>query len=155
MTDHSQPTAHDIQEFEKKFTAVNQLVGTRVQKLLDEFGFTQTQLGLLAHISHWPSEQPALRVGDLAAAIDITQPAATKIVAKFESLGLIAFVQETTDKRVKQVRITQQGRDQTHKMEMTIFPDMQDWFGDWDRDHLLALTALLKRMGTWLDENRK
>jgi DNA-binding MarR family transcriptional regulator len=132
----------------------SQLFTTRLQKLLDEFGFTTTQLNLLTHISRWPSEAPAPKIGDLASAVDITQPAATKMVAKFEGLGLISFASETSDKRVKQVRITQKGRDYTHKMQMALGPDMQDWFGDWDRDHLLALTALLKRLGTWLDDNR-
>lgn len=154
MTENSKPTAADIQDFGLRFSVSNQLVTTRMQKLLDRFGFTQTQLNLLSHISRWRADDPAPKVGELATAIEITQPAATKMVAKFENLGLIEFVSETADKRVKQVRITQKGRDQTHKMQMALYPDMTDWFADWDRDHLLAFTALLKRLGVWLDENR-
>jgi len=109
-----------------------------MQKLLDQFGFTQTQLNLLTHISRRPADAPAPKVGELASSVEITQPAATKMVAKFENLGLIEFVSETSDKRVKQVRITQKGRDYAHKMEMALYPDMTEWFADWDRDHLLA-----------------
>jgi len=154
MSDNLKATPADIQEFGLRFSITSQLVNTRLQKLLDQFGFTTTQLNLLTHISRWPSDAPAPRIGDLASAVDITQPAATKMVAKFENLKLVAFVSETKDKRVKQVRITQEGRDLTHKMQMALFPDMQDWFDDWNRDHLLAFTTLLTRLGTWLDDNR-
>ena len=154
MTQILKPTTADIQEFELQFSATINLATTRMQKLLDQFGFTQTQLNLLTHISRWPAETPAPKVGELATAVEITQPAATKMIAKFENLGLIEFVSETSDKRVKQVRITQKGRDHSHKMQMALYPDMTDWFADWDRDHLLAFTALLKRLGVWLDQNR-
>ena len=154
MTQETRPTAADIKDFATRHFVTNSLVTARTQKLLDQFGFTQTQLNLLTNISRWPTEEPAPRVGELAAAVEITQPAATKLVTKFQNLGLIEFVSEVSDKRVKQVRITQTGRDLAHKMEMALYPDIADWFADWDRDHLLAFTALQKRLGVWLENNR-
>jgi len=117
MTQNQKPTAADIQDFGLRYSISNHLVTTRMQKLLDQFGFTQTQLNLLTHISRRPADAPAPKVGELA-------------------------------------RITQKGRDYAHKMEMALYPDMTEWFADWDRDHLLAFTALLKRLGVWLDDNR-
>jgi len=148
------PAATDIQDFADRFAKASQLVAARQQKLLDQFGFTATQLGMLRRIAKTPSDDPAPRVGDLAQAAQITQPAATKMVSKFDKFGLISLANETEDKRVKQVRITQDGLDLCHKMEMTLLPDVQAWFGDWNKDHLLAFTALLGRLGTWLDDNK-
>jgi len=152
MTDA--PAAAEVQDFAEKFARATQLATVRQQKLLDEFGFTASQLTMLKHISEAPSDAPAPRVGTLAHDAQITQPAATKMIAKFTKLGLITLVSETGDKRVKQVRITQDGRDLCHKMEMTLLPDMQTWFHGWNKDHLLAFTALLGRVGTWLDDNK-
>ena len=52
----------------------------------------------------------SLTIGELAEALGISQPGATRNVEKLARLGLVASIRETADRRVKAVTLTDKGR---------------------------------------------
>ena len=88
------------------------------------------------------SHDGSLRVGDLAAALRITQGAASKLVDRVEAAGLIRRELDADDRRVCRIALTDDGRrtladaSQTYEAELattldaTLSPDEQQHLHD-------------------------
>lgn len=132
-------------------TIVSKLFGTRMQVLLEPHNVTAGQFSILHHVTR---AQGASRISDIAAAVEVEQPAVTKTIAKFQVMGLVEIVPSKTDKRAKLVSATPAASALIGQIYQDIGPDLMQVFSAVDGDQIEALLASLKQLGQWLDDNR-
>lgn len=134
-------------------TIVAKLFGTRMQVLLEPHDLTQGQFSILHHIARQPPGQGA-RISDIAAAVEVEQPAVTKTIAKFQIMGLVEIVASPKDKRAKLVTATPAAGQLLGKIYQDIGPDLMKVFGAVNADEVEKFAVQLKQLGQWLDANR-
>ncbi|AKS45534.1 DNA-binding transcriptional regulator, MarR family [Octadecabacter temperatus] len=121
--------------------------------LLEPHGLTTGQFSILHHITR-PAIGGGSRVSEIAAAVEVEQPAVTKALAKFQNLGLVEIVSHKSDKRAKVVSATPAAGALLGRIYQDIGPDLQKVFGSIDEAELEAFAKTLKQLGQWLDANR-
>jgi len=134
-------------------TIVTKLFGTRMQVLLEPHDLTQGQFSILHHIVRQPPGQ-GVRISDIAAAVEVEQPAVTKTIAKFQVMGFVETVASPKDKRAKLVIAKPEAGMLLGKIYQDIGPDLMQVFGAVDADGIVEFVAQLKQLGQWLDANR-
>lgn len=132
---------------------VSKLFGTRMSILLEPHGLTPGQFSILHHITRQRLEGGS-RVSEIAAAVEVEQPAVTKTLAKFQNMGLIEITTSATDKRAKQVKATPQAGMLLGKIYQDIGPDLHQVFNVLDLSEIERFAQQLKTLGQWLDANR-
>ncbi len=131
---------------------VTQLYNTRMQKLLSHFDVTLTQFAVLNYLARHQGQQAT--ISSIAAAIEVNQPGATKIVKKFTDLGYVEVTRDANDARKRFVAITGKGLAFIGEVMQSMGPDFSQWFTDWDPEDLAQFIGHLQKLGSWLDENR-
>lgn len=132
---------------------VSQLFGNRMATLLEPHGLTLGQFSILHHIVRQSPER-ACRVSDIAAAVEVGQPAVTKALAKFQTMGLVDVAASAKDKRSKFVTATPEAGKLLGEIYQDIGPDLARTFGALEADAAESFVRQLKRLGSWLDDNR-
>lgn len=136
-------------------TIVSKLFGSRMQILLEPHNVTAGQFSILHHITRTQGEGAGgIRISDIAAAVEVEQPAVTKTIAKFQVMGLVEIVPSPKDKRAKLVTATPAAGALIGKIYQDIGPDLMQVFSAVDTDQIEAFLASLKQLGQWLDQNR-
>lgn len=146
-------TGPEVAECSTWLTIVAKLFGTRMQLLLEPHDLTQGQFSILHHITRQPPGQ-GVRISDIAAAVEVEQPAVTKTIAKFQIMGLVESIASPKDKRAKLVTATPAAGMLLGKIYQDIGPDLMKVFGAIDAGEVRMFTAQLKQLGQWLDANR-
>jgi DNA-binding MarR family transcriptional regulator len=90
----------------------------------------------------------------MAAVLDLTQSAATKIVQKFTGLGLVTVSRDKTDARNRPVSITPQGRAQLLAVQRSLGPTFEALTAAWNPDALRRLIADLETLSQGLERLR-
>lgn len=134
-------------------TIVTKLFGTRMQTLLEPHDLTQGQFSILHHIARHPPDR-GIRISDIAAAVEVEQPAVTKTIAKFQLMGLVEIVSSPKDKRAKLVTATPKAGILLGKIYEDIGPDLMQVFSAVDGEAFTQFVGQLKQLGQWLDANR-
>lgn len=145
----------DIEKFVKLGTALGittQLFSTRMGASLDRFGLTEAQFSVLNHLARRVPEGQSVTA--IAAAVEVKQPAVSKMVAKFEGLGWARFEATQSDARSKQVFLTEAGHAHLQEVQRALLPDYVAMLEGWSDEEISALTAQLFRLVGWLDKNR-
>jgi DNA-binding MarR family transcriptional regulator len=124
-----------------------------MQLLLEPHGLTPGQFSVLHHILR-QSPEKGCRISDIAAAVEVEQPAVTKTIAKFQNMGLVDIVVSATDKRAKLVTAKPDAGALLGQIYQDIGPDLLAVFNSIGADDIEQFTALLKQLGGWLDQNR-
>ena len=132
---------------------VSKLFGTRMGVLLEPHGLTQGQFSILHHIVRQGSDSGS-RVSEIAAAVEVEQPAVTKTLAKFKNMGLVEMTTSPRDKRAKLVKATPQAGPLLGKIYEDIGPDLFQVFSALEVSEVERFTQQLKAVGQWLDTNR-
>lgn len=132
---------------------VSKLFGTRMGTLLGPHDLTVGQFSILHHIVR-PQIEGGSRVSEIAAAVEVEQPAVTKTLAKFQSMGLVEITGHPRDKRAKVVVGTPAAGALLGTIYQDIGPDLGRVFGALDGEDAQELARLLKQLGQWLDANR-
>ena len=118
--------------------------------LPEPHSLTLGQVGILHHIVRQRSRGGS-RISDIAAAVEVGQPAVTKALAKFRNMELVDFADSPTDKRSKIVT----ARDETTALPDSIHKDIgQDLFRTFsaiDVDEIEWFAMTLETLGGWLD----
>jgi len=150
----TKPPEH-IEKYVKLGTALNigtQLFSTRMAKMLDRFGLTEAQFSVLNHLARrMPDGQS---VTAIASAVEVKQPAVSKMMAKFEGLGWVRFAALRDDARAKHVFITKEGSAHLMTVQRALLPDYVQMLEGWSDEDVATLTAQLFRLVGWLDQNR-
>lgn len=134
-------------------TIVGQLFSTRMSALLKPHGLTLGQFSILQHLMR-VSRDDGCRVSDIAAAVEVGQPAVTKAVHKFQTMGLVDLVPGRSDRRAIHVRLTAKTGKMMTDIQQDIGPDLFRVFDELGAEDAAQLAALLKKLGRWLDANR-
>lgn len=141
-----------ILQFATALGITTQLYSTRMSQLLSKHDLTIAQFNLLNHLLRSAPQKHT--ISDLTSALEINQPGVTKIIKKMDQLGIVSVETSGSDSRKKYVSITQKGAETVQTVMMTMGPDIAAWLADWDSAEIVALTASLRKLGSWLDENR-
>ena len=145
----------DIEKYAKLGTALSlntQLFSTRMSVQLDRFGLTESQFSVLNHLARRMPEGQSVTA--IAAAVEVKQPAVSKMVAKFEGMGWARFETLKDDARAKQVFLTQAGHAHLMEIQRALLPDFKTMLEGWSDEDIEALTAQLFRLIGWMDNNR-
>lgn len=120
----------------------------QVARALAPHDLTWPQFSLLMHLSRKGGAQ---RVSDLAAAVDLTQPAATKIVQKFTGLGWVAAEADRSDGRNRPIRLTATGHEVLTRVQTDLAPLMEALLDGWPAQDRADLGQVLGRLIRSLD----
>jgi DNA-binding MarR family transcriptional regulator len=137
-----------------KFTdddpSLTQLVMRTARKLrratlgeLEPFGLTPSQSRAVGVISRHGSA--ALRLGDLAAHLDIAPRSATEVVDGLEELGLVRRSPDPTDRRAVTIALTDEGRALRRRIDQARARRGDEFFGHLSEDQQAQLRDLLER----------
>lgn len=132
---------------------VSQLYSSRMNTLLEPHGLTLGQFSILHHIAR-QRIGGRNRVSDIAAAVEVEQPAVTKALAKFQNMGLVEILASPSDKRAKIVTAKPKAAEFLESIHKDIGPDLFRTFSALDADGIEDFVAQLKLLGQWLDQNR-
>jgi len=132
---------------------VSQLFTTRMASLLEPHGLTPAQFNLLNHITR-PDLRTGTRISDIAAAVEVGQPAVTKAMAKFDNMGLIDLIEDKNDKRVRIVKARPDAQMLIGQIRQSIGPDLFTVFSAIDDTEIEGFVRNLKKLGVWLSDNR-
>ncbi|MCB1332893.1 MAG: winged helix-turn-helix transcriptional regulator [Roseivivax sp.] len=116
---------------------VSQLYHSIMAENLVGHGLTVAQFQVLAHLSR--REKPQ-RITDIARAVDVGQPAVTKMLAKFENAGWVSVVEESSDRRSRLASVTPAGHDHLRRVQPQLFPGLVQQLLAWpaeDRERFL------------------
>jgi len=136
----------------RQLAILTQLYSTRMDMLLKQHQTSLSQFGLLNHLANSPQDKHS--ISELTEAMEINQPGVTKIVRKLGDEGLIDVVTDETDSRKRLVSIKSNGYKKIQEVNLALFPDVSQWFEDWDDTEIDKFTQLLTKLATWLDKNR-
>ncbi len=129
-----------------------QLYSTRMNQILGEQDLNVSQFFLLNHLLRNQGKQEG--ISDLTQALEMNQPAVTKIVQKLAKLDLVEVKKDEIDSRKKWVSITVEGQKKIQTSMQSLGPDVANWFEGWSADDLDQLIGHLAKLASWLDENR-
>lgn len=110
---------------------------------LEPFGLTPSQSRALGVISRH-SDRP-LRLGDIAAHLDIAPRSATEVVDALEERGLVRRSPDPTDRRAVTIVLTDEGRALRRRMERARARRADEFFGHLGEDEQARLRSLLER----------
>lgn len=145
----------DIEKYAKLGAALSistQLFSTRMGVFLDRFGLTEAQFSVLNHLARRMPEGQSVTA--IAAAVEVKQPAVSKMALKFEGMGWARFEATQGDARSKHVFLTSAGKEHLQQVQRALLPDYLNMLDGWSDEDIEALTAQLFRLVGWLDKNR-
>ncbi|PLS23193.1 MarR family winged helix-turn-helix transcriptional regulator [Neptunicoccus cionae] len=132
---------------------VSKLFNTRMGELLAPHGLTPGQFSILHHLTRQRLEGEH-SISQIAAAVEVEQPAVTKTISKFQNLGLVEIVAHPSDKRSKLVRPTPEADRLLGAIYQNIGPDLFKVFNSLNGTDIEGFAAQLKTLGQWMDKNR-
>lgn len=106
-----------------RFKRLGDRLQADTQRIMDGYGLPiqVSQFPLLAAIDRLER----VSIGELAAAVGVTQPGVTRVVGQLERIGLVASEPGTKDQRQKIVFLTEAGRDIIERSRRDIWPRVE------------------------------
>lgn len=144
---NSPPPRNPIAALGVQLGITSQLYLALMARLVEPHGLTYPQFALLVHLSR--RSEPA-RISDMALAVELTQPAVTKAVQKFQTLGLVQVTTDRADGRNRLVSLTPEGRARVGAVQRAFAPAFAGMLAGWSPDDIARLTADLARLSRWL-----
>ncbi|MGB7319304.1 MAG: MarR family transcriptional regulator [Planktotalea sp.] len=146
---------HGIEKYANLGTALTiatQLFSTRMGVFLDRFDLTEAQFSVMNHLARRAPDGQSIT--GIAAAVEVKQPAVSKMVNKFETHGWARLEGTQGDARSKQVFLTKAGQEHLRTIQRALLPDYVAMLDGWSDEDIAALTSQLFRLLGWLDQNR-
>jgi len=131
---------------------IEQLKGTREEKLFSHLEISSSQFAVLNHFTHDPKR--AWTVTQLRKVMEMNQPGITKVVQRLVEHKLLATTTDKKDARRKQLKITSKGLKYCEHTARLLMPDIHQVMGHWQDDELADFSKHLEKLKCWLDENR-
>lgn len=132
---------------------VSKLFNTRMGILLAPHKLTPSQFSILHHVTLQRLEG-GRSISQIAAAVEVEQPAVTKAIIKFQNMGLVKIDVYPADKRSKLVRATSEADRLLETIYQEMGPDLFNVFYSLNGSDIETFAAQLKTLGQWLDKNR-
>ena len=131
---------------------MTQSYNTRLAQLLRAHDVTYPQYAVLDHIMRNGSK--AETISQISDAVEVLQPAVTKIARKFSDRGLLKVTGTEKDRRQKRVSMTAEGAAFIGKLQAALMPDVLECFSNWPEEKLDTFADQIRIFHTWLEENR-
>ena len=129
--------------FGQQLGVVSTLYRGLIERLLAPHDVTWAQFTLLLHLSRRGGPS---RISEMAAAVELTQPAVTKVVQKFVKQRLVEVRRDDADARNRPVMITEEGMARLVAMQRSFGPAFDDLLQGWEAQDLERLIADLTRL---------
>ncbi|MFK7801524.1 MAG: MarR family winged helix-turn-helix transcriptional regulator [Anaerolineae bacterium] len=123
-----------------------------MNQLLSSHDLNTAHFSLLNHLARHADHPQTL--SDLTAAMELNQPAVSKIINKFSKAGWVAVKKDQKDSRKKWVTITAAGNQLVGDVMRNIGPDVAQWFLGWEEEDIKQFGAHMQKLAAWLDDNR-
>jgi DNA-binding MarR family transcriptional regulator len=133
----------DISQVAEQFTRAYWRMRKGTARELAPFGITFAQARVLRVLGR---EEGALRIGDLAAKLEIVPRSATSMVDLLEEAGLVVRQPDTGDRRSVLVSVTASGRDLLGRMGEARRAGAEALFGKLDERQLALLRDILEAL---------
>lgn len=151
----SDETRTQIMDLLTRFGITSQLYTSAMETRLARHGLTLAQLSVLSHLARaGKGGAQALRVTQIAQAVEVNQPGVTKMLSKFEGAGWVRFQSSESDRRARAAAITSAGLAHLAQVRQALFPELGQFLAGWEEQDRLRLTADLQRLGTFLETQR-
>jgi MarR family transcriptional regulator, transcriptional regulator for hemolysin len=138
--------------FGQQLGIVAQLYTGLIERLLAPHGLTWPQFTVLVHLAR--RKGPA-RISDIARAVELTQPAVTKIAQKFEGAGWVAVLRDPNDQRNRLLALTEPGSAQMREIQQGFGPAFARLASGLTPEDLERITVDLARLAQALDALRR
>lgn len=142
-----------IAECSTWLSIVSKLFSTRMGVLLAPHDLTPSQFSILHHVTR-QRIAGGHSISQIAAAVEVEQPAVTKTLAKFQGRGLVKIEPHPSDNRSKLVTATPQADRLLGTIYQDMGPDLFNVFGSLKDTDIEAFAGNLRTLGQWLDKNR-
>lgn len=116
----------------------SQLYAGLIARLLAPHGLTWPQFAVLVFLLR---RAGPVRIADITRAVDLTQPAVTKIMHKFAGLGWVTQEADPRDQRNRPLHLTPQGRQMALAIQKSFGPAfavLMDGWSDADAERLIT-----------------
>lgn len=140
---------HPFERFARALSMTENLHGARMAKTLSKHDLTVQQFWVLNHIARQGREGQS--IASIARAVEVNQPAVTKMVQKFERLG---WVESRGNGRGRSIALTQTGGQMIGQVVATLAPDTAASLAGFSDAEIAQLTDGLERLAAWYDANR-
>lgn len=114
-------------------------------------GLTVAQFGVLNHLLRLDRRET---IGELASAMQVSQPTMSSTVRKLEDKGFITLISNDADRRVRRVSVTEAGAVIRNQSIANIVPVQQTISGDVSTKEWEALLKTLTKIHIFLDTHR-
>ena len=148
------PSAHRLEiqgRVLRELAIVDQLVTTRLNRALRPLELTTTHLSVLLHLASQPEGRS---VGEIAAAMEINQPAVSKTLQALGDRDAVEISTDAHDARRRVVTLSPTGRTLARDAEAAMTPDANLTFGRLSDTHLHELSDLLAQLRVVLEAAR-
>lgn len=135
----------------RELAIVHQLAATRLNRALRPLGITLTHTAVLSHLAN---ASQGCSVGEIAAAMEVNQPAVSKTLRTLADLGAVTAEVAGDDGRRREIRLTQRGAELLGKAMQAMHPEATVTFGGLSDERLEQLIDLLSEVRERLDESR-
>lgn len=106
-----------------RFRRIGERLQADTQQIIETFGLT-IQAGQYPFLAAIDRSGP-MTIGELAEAVGITQPGATRTLAQLVDLGLVEARASDQDQRRKRVSLTAAGRDLVERSKQEVWPRIE------------------------------
>lgn len=137
--------------FGQRLGILAQLYSGLIERLLQPHGLTWPQFVLLLHMARRGGPG---RVSEMAQAVELTQPAVSKIVQKFAGLGLVEIRQDPGDQRNRPVALTPAGLERLGAVQRSFGPAFAELMAGWQENELERLITDMTRLTDRLEAMR-
>jgi DNA-binding MarR family transcriptional regulator len=135
----------------RELAIVHQLSSTRLNRSLRPLGVTMTHVAVLSHLVQVPQ---GCSVGEIAAAMEVNQPAVSKTVRALADLGAVSAEVAGDDSRRREVRLTARGGELLAAAMRAMHPEATVAFAGLSDERLGSLVELLAEVRARLDDAR-
>lgn len=142
-----------IAEASRWLGILNQLYSAETNALLDPFGLTVAQFGILNHICA-PNRAAGQRISQIARAVQVGQPAVTKIMSKFEAQGLVTTRPDPNDRRARIIVPTDFAYARLQEVNLSLADRLGNLWSALPEGRLDEFTKDMMALTQWLDTNR-
>ena len=122
---------------------VTQLASTRLSRALRSTPLSLTHVSLLSLLRRIPD---GASVSEIAAAMEVNQPAVSKSLRSLEQLGALSLERDPTDARRRVLRMTPVGHELLDRAQQAMHPEATAIFRDQSSAQLLRLVKELEAL---------
>ncbi|NBR89285.1 MAG: MarR family transcriptional regulator [Rhodobacteraceae bacterium] len=126
----------------------SQLYSGLMHRLLEPHGLTYGQFTVLLHLLR---RQSPTRLTSICNAVELNQPAVTKVIQKFQQLGWITTLPDPQDQRGRLIEISAEGRAQAIRIQQSFGPVFEELMRGWSADEVETLIGSLTVLCSRLD----